>query len=78
MHQISVDGPFTQMETMKEIKMHSEKSIAAIYKECTQIEDMKVMRSLHTKSLIKPQIRGALCKINLVREKKCGKLKVSK
>ena len=25
MHRISVDAPFTQMETMKEIKMHSEK-----------------------------------------------------
>ena len=46
-----------------------------MYKDYTQIEDMKVVGELDPYSLTKPQKMGALCAINLIKEKNMWKIK---
>ena len=46
-----------------------------MYKEYTQLEDMKLMESLNPESLTRSQKKGALRAINPIKEKWSGKLK---
>ena len=49
--------------------------MAAIYKEYTELEDMKIVGALNLDSLKRSQNKGALRAINLIKEKRSGKLK---
>ena len=75
MHKLAVDVTFTLMTAKKGIKKHGEIAVAAIYKEYTQLEYMKVMGALNPDSLTISQKKGALRSINLIKEKRGGKLK---
>ena len=75
MHKLAVDVTLTEMTAKKDIKKHGEIAVAAIYKEYTQLEYMKVMGALNPDSLTISQKKGALRAINLIKEKRSGKLK---
>ena len=47
-----------------------------MYKEYTQLEDIKVMLALNPDSLIISHNKGALRAMNLIKEKRSGKLKM--
>ena len=68
MHKLAVDVTFTQLVTKKGIKKHGERAASAMYKEYTQLEDMKVMGALNSDNLTRPQNKGALRAINLIKE----------
>ena len=53
MQNVSVDVMLTQMTSKKGIKIHNESAIASMYKEYTQLEEMKVMVVLDPESLTK-------------------------
>ena len=74
-HKIALDAALTQMTAKKGIKRQGERLISVMYKDYTQIEDMKVMRALNLYRLTKSPKRGAICAINLIKEKICWKLK---
>ena len=42
-HKIAVDVTFTQMTAKKGIKRHGEQAVSAMYKDNSQLDDMKVM-----------------------------------
>ena len=75
MQKLSVDVKFDQTTAKKGIKKHGESAVAATYKEYTQLEDKKVMGVLKPESLTRSQKKGALRAINLIKEKRSGKLK---
>ena len=69
MHKISLYVMFTLMTEKKGIKIHGKRTTESMYKEYTQLEDMKVMRSLEPGILTKSQKIGSLRAINLIKEK---------
>ena len=75
MHKLAVDVTFTQMTAKKGIRKHVERVVADMYNEYTQLEDMKLMGSLNPNSLTISQKKGSLRAINLIKEKRCGKIK---
>ena len=75
MHKLAVDATFTQMTAKKGIQKHGEGAVEAMYKEYTQLEEMKLMVELKPDSLTRSQNKGALRSINLIKEKRSGKLK---
>ena len=75
MHKLAMDVTLTEITAKKGIKKHGEIAVAAIYKEYTQLEYMKVMGALNPYSLTISQKKGALRAINLIKEKRSGKLK---
>ena len=58
MHKLAVDATFTQMTAKKGIQKHGERAVEAMYKEYTQLEDMKVMGSLNNDSFTRSQKKG--------------------
>ena len=66
-HKLAVDVTFTQMTAKKGIKKHGEIAVAAIYKEYTQLEYMKVMGALNPDSLTISQKKGSLRAIKLIK-----------
>ena len=71
---------FTQMSAKCGIRKHGEKSIAAIFKELNQLdkgakEGNPVMIPLDPYKLTTQEKREALEAVNLIKEKRCGKLK---
>ena len=68
MHKLAVDVTLTQMTAKKGIKKHGERAVAAINKEYTKLEDMKVMGGLNPDSLTISQKKGALRAINLIKK----------
>ena len=75
MHKLAVDVTFTLMTAKRGIKKHGEIAVAAIYKEYTQLGYMKVTGALNPDILTIPQNKVALRAINLIKEKRSGKLK---
>ena len=53
MHKISLYVMFTLMTEKKGIKIHGERTTESMYKEYTQLEEMKVMVVLDPESLTK-------------------------
>ena len=51
MHKLAVDVTFTQMTDKKGTKKHGEREVADMYKEYTQLEEMKVMGELNPYNL---------------------------
>ena len=68
MHKLAMDVTFTLMTAKKGIKKHGEREVAAINKEYTKLEDMKVMGGMNPDSLTISQKKGALRSINLIKK----------
>ena len=66
---------FTQMSAKKGLEMFEERAWAALIKEYTQLRDMEVIGRLDPMTLTKQQKRDALRVVNLIKEKRCGKIK---
>ena len=75
MHKPAVNVTFKHMAVKKEIKKHGEIEVEYMYKEYTKLEGMDVMGALDLNSLTRSQKKGALRAINLIEEKRSGKLK---
>ena len=71
---------FTQMSAQKGIKMFGEKAIAAMFKELKQLSDgvvpgKPVVEPIPFESLSDTDKREALEAVNLINQKRCGKIK---
>ena len=51
MHKLAMDMTFTHMTSKKDIKNHVKIAVSEMYKECKQLEDMKVMGVLEPNRL---------------------------
>jgi hypothetical protein len=65
----------TQMTATAGIKKHGERAVDALFKEFCQLDDKSVFLPVDAKSLTRDQKYKALRAINLIKEKRCGKLK---
>jgi hypothetical protein len=65
----------TQMSANAGLKKHGRKAEEALLAEFTQLEDLNVYEPLDPNKLTSEQKRGALRAINLIKEKRCGRLK---
>jgi hypothetical protein len=74
-YRIAVNVMFTQMTATKGIKMFGEKAIAVMFKEYNQLNDMTVFGRTDPDALTSSQKKGALRAVNLIKEKRCGRLK---
>ena len=75
-----VNQVFTQMSAQQGIKKHGERAIAAIFKELKQLNDgvmpgKPVIAPIPFEELTEENKRQALGAVNLIKEKRCGKLK---
>ena len=75
-----VNHVFTQMSATQGIKKHGEKAIAAIFKELKQLNEgampgKPVITPIPFESLTEQDRSQALEAVNLIKEKRCGKLK---
>ena len=75
MQKLAVDVTFIHMKAMKGINKHGDREVEDLYKEYTQLEYMKVMGALDPDSLTRSHKKGSLGAINLIEEKRSGKLK---
>ena len=71
----SVKTCFTQMSATKGIKLLGQKAIAAMFKEYKQLNDLTVLGRIDPKTLTAEQKRRALRAVNLIKLKRCGKVK---
>ena len=67
MHKLAVYVTFTPIMAKKGIKKHGERELAAMYKEYTKLEYMKVMGSMNPDIITRSQKKGALRAINLIK-----------
>lgn len=65
----------TQMSANAGIKKHGRKAQEALMAEFAQLEDLSVYEPLNPNKLTRAQKKAALRAINLIKEKRCGKLK---
>ena len=65
----------TQMTANKGIRNFGERAVAAILKECGQLNKLSVFGSLDPDSLSHEEKRKALRAIILIKQKRCGKIK---
>ena len=63
------------MTANKRISQYGERAIAAIFKEYKQMQDMDVLGALNPDELTNDQKRQALRAVNLIKFKRCGKVK---
>ena len=80
MYQTVEQHVFTQMSATQGIKKHGERAIAAIFKELKQLNDgvmpgKPVIVPIPFEELTDEDVRQALEAVNLIKEKRCGKLK---
>ena len=66
---------FTQMSAGKGIKLHGAKAVAAMFKEYKQLDDLEVLGRINPDLLTPEQKRNALRAVNLIKIKRCGKVK---
>ena len=74
-YKVAVDVMLTQMTANKGIKNFGERAVAAILKEYGQLNKLSVFGSLDPDSLSHEEKRKALRAINLIKQKRCGKIK---
>ncbi len=79
-HQTIVHHVFTQMSATQGIKKHGERAIAAIFKELKQLNDgampgKPAIAPIPFEDLAATNKKQALEAVNLIKEKRCGKLK---
>ena len=65
----------TQMTATAGIKKHGQRAIEALMNEFLQLHNKDVFEPMHAHKLTNDQKRRALRAINLIKEKRCGKLK---
>ena len=63
------------MTAKKGIKIHGAKAVAAMFKEYKQLDDLDVLGRLNPDSLTCDQKHKALQAVNLIKIKRCGKIK---
>ena len=66
---------FTQMTAKAGIKKHGDKAVDALMAEFSQLERKNVFEAIDASTLTVEQKKAALRAINLIKEKRCGKLK---
>ena len=66
-------GP--QMSAKKGIEAYGERAVTAIFKEYLQLHDKSVFGSINPDALTIHQKREALRAVNLIKQKRCGKIK---
>ena len=80
MAQMDVNPEFavtmTQMSANAGLKKHGKKAEEALLAEFSQLEDLNVYEPLDPNKLTRAQKKAALRAINLIKEKRCGRLKV--
>ena len=74
-YRLAVNVAFTQMSASKGIKTYGERAVAAMFKEYRQLNDLEVFGPVNPDTLTKDEKRLALRAINLIKEKRCGKIK---
>ncbi len=72
---IAVNVMFNQMTAKQGIKLFGEKAIAAMLKEYKQLASLKVFGRAPAEMLTPENMKNALRAINLIKEKRCGKIK---
>ena len=65
----------TQMTAKAGIKKHGQVAVQALYQEFLQLDGMEVFGGKHVGDLTNEQKRRALRAINVIKEKRCGKIK---
>ena len=65
----------TQMSANAGIKKHGRKAEEALMNEFAQLEELNVYEPLDPNTISREQRKGALRAINLIKEKRCGRLK---
>lgn len=63
------------MSAAKGIKTYRQATIDALLKEFSQLNDLKVFKSVCANTLSSAEKKSALRAINLIKEKPCGKIK---
>ena len=66
---------FNQMTASKGIKLYGAKAVAAMFKEYKQLDDLEVLGRINPDLLTFEQKRTALRAVNLIKIKRCGKVK---
>ena len=66
---------FTQMTADKGIKRYGQVAIDALFKEFAQLNDLSVFTPMKANKLSKEEKKDSLASINLIKEKRCGKIK---
>jgi hypothetical protein len=64
-----------QMTAKAGIKKHGQVAVEALFDEFLQLHDLTVFRAQDAKGLTKEQNKAALRAINVIKEKRCGKIK---
>jgi hypothetical protein len=75
LHEYACHFMFTQMTADAGIKKHGQLAVEALMAEFAQLDDLKVFQGKHSKDLTKEEKHEALRAINLIKEKRCGKIK---
>ena len=75
MRRIATDVCFTQMSARKGIEKHGKVAIAAMIKEYKQLNELAVPGAVHPNAIDDGEKRKALRAINLIKEKRRGKIK---
>jgi len=65
----------TQMSAMAGIKKHGQLAVDALLAELGQLDDKNVFEPCDASLLSREQKKQALCAVNLIKEKRCGRLK---
>ena len=66
---------YTQMSAKKGIKMFGNSALKALMEEYRQLDKLEVLKPLDIKQLTKYQKIGTLNAIDLIKQKRCGKIK---
>ena len=66
---------FNQMSAKEGIRKHGQKAIDALFQEFCQLHDKSVFEGIHASDLTYDQRRTALRAVNLIKEKRTGKIK---
>jgi hypothetical protein len=74
-YRIAVNVMFTQMTATNGMKIFGEKAVTAMFKEYNQLNDMMVFGRIDPDELTVQHKRDALRAVNLINEKRCGRVK---
>ena len=66
---------FTQMSAKEGLRRFGEKAAEALIKEWQQLDEKKVFHGIHFKDTTSEQRKGALRLVQLIKQKRCGKIK---
>ena len=74
-HSLMANFIFTQMSAKAGIKKHGQRAIDALLKEFTQLDNQDTFDPQDASKLTPQQKKAALRSVNVIKEKRCGKLK---